>query len=216
MRGDNQYSWWDHFTRRKGNLNRLPELISKLKLNGLDKFITSFTEEQYSKEIRMEYYPEMDIYFANSGQHRTTMAKVVDAPSILAEVYSMKLNTEKHMEFEAKKEIIEKIEKILKELKFHQKNNQIFWNEELIFSCRFTSAFLDQNRLQNTQSLEELLGTLEGFKEEVAKVEQHQNKLLRNPFYRLKVNFQKRIGIYQQVSPYEKKVIGLKKSGWNC
>lgn len=97
MRGKGGYSWWDHYIGSIGDLslNRLNKLEKNLMKMGLTKFMHSFIDEKYSDPVIFNYYVDQDVYFAINGQHRVVMAKLVNAPFILAEVLNLEINTEK-------------------------------------------------------------------------------------------------------------------------
>lgn len=213
MRGESNSSWWEHFLGEKGNLERLPTLISSLNSIGLNQFIETFQSEGFSREVKIEYYADKDIYYTISGQHRTTMAKVVNAPYILGEVSVFRLDPRKQKEHELKIQEIEKVRQIMKNLDFEFKGNKICWRDNYVIP-NILKVDIIQVSLINTKDLIELLDSLEKFRDAVTKFENFQVRILSNPLLRLKINIQKKLGIYTPLTKYEKKIIDLKKKGW--
>ncbi|PTM52175.1 hypothetical protein [Desmospora activa] len=82
-RGDPGYSWLDHITYRAGCLWRLENFKPWLEELGLETFRKSFADPGYSVELY--YYDQEDAYYVGGdGNHRTTWAKIVNAPYISA------------------------------------------------------------------------------------------------------------------------------------
>src|SRR5690625_737377 len=54
VRSESGYSWWEHFIKSRGKLNRLGNLQKTLIDKGLKDFKNTFKQETFSKGIEMD------------------------------------------------------------------------------------------------------------------------------------------------------------------
>ncbi|MEW9576547.1 hypothetical protein U9K47_14365 [Bacillus toyonensis] len=107
MRMDCEYTWWQHFNCEGGNLDsqRINSLLTSLRTKGLNEFQESFKERKYSRELDYMYYDKIDKYvICSGGNHRTLLAKIVDAKQIYAPVEVYKYNRNLETAYEKSKE----------------------------------------------------------------------------------------------------------------
>jgi hypothetical protein len=96
-RGEFGRTWWDHISSKAGSLDSLRKryLFDQLSKKGLHSFRSSFAEEEY--KVTMYHFVEHNCYAVeNDGNHRTTWAKVLNAPFIAAEVTRCRAIPEKY------------------------------------------------------------------------------------------------------------------------
>lgn len=215
LRGESNESWWDHYEGTKGVLSRrrLVELKRSLEKQGLERFIGTFLDKKYTDQLRMVYYSDQDLYFVSEGQHRTTMAKVVNTPSMLInEVIYMELNLEKQKRFEHKKQMQNKLEVLLDKLDFEIKGNEFYWKD--IFVAPVKANFDYEKRRIYSESLFVEVESLESFVEFLYEVEDFQARISSSLYLRFKVQLQKIFGVYRAVNRFEKVILELQSQGW--
>lgn len=213
MREEAGYSWWHHYIGSIGDLalNRLIELEQNFKKMGLIKFMQSFIDEKYCDQVDFIYYVDHDIYFAINGQHRTVMAKLVDAPYILAEVLNLEINSEKQKQNEKKGMIIEEVNTLLSILDLNISGRGAYWKDVLVIPLRLKFNL-------NISSIEDIIvvkKSLKLFIDSVIEVEDFQAKLTRSLRYQFKICFLRMLGKNYRVNRFEKNILHLKKLGWH-
>lgn len=89
LKGEPGYSWWDHLTRKRGDLTRLASLVRRLGQLGLEGYNATYMMEEYAQDINVLYYPEIDFYIGSNGLHRISMAKLTNVKYLISDVTIM-------------------------------------------------------------------------------------------------------------------------------
>ncbi|MBS4221864.1 hypothetical protein [Lederbergia citrea] len=89
LKGEPGYSWWDHLTRKRGDLTRLAFLVRRLAQLGLEGYKATYMMEEYVQDINLLYFPEIDFYIGSNGLHRITMAKLTNVEYLISDVTIM-------------------------------------------------------------------------------------------------------------------------------
>ncbi|GEM_PF-2681821 len=212
MRGESNYSWWEHYLGTRGDLSRLDNLKEILFEKGLKSFKDSFQDDKYSEGISLEYFVEMDCYYVINGQHRATMAKVVDAQYMLAEVLHLKFDTKKQEKYKIKMKEMDRINELLDRLNFKIIGKKVCWRNKSIIPLRVVELNSSIISLEDIVSVRKLL---EKFSSSVMEVEDFQEKLSKNLFFRIKDLLLEKLGARQRLNQFEKIIYSLKNEGWD-
>jgi hypothetical protein len=141
-RGQFGASWWDHISLKAGSLvrSRLEYLLERLCKLGLQDFRNSFQEEKY--QVSMYHFVEHNCFaVVNDGNHRTTLAKVMNASYMSSRIIECHIKPKKYDDFV-------EIEQLKNELLVQANNynllfdgNNILYQDQVVFPVHIPSHY---------------------------------------------------------------------------